>query len=362
MKQTKLLFLLVIYFLVFTFLGCQQDKYELNDYNKVKKIDAHIHLNSRDDAWIELAKEDNFRLLSINVDYSDFNPLDEQYEIAVKHRKDNPEVFAFASSFHMSGWDSPDWITNTIKYLDSTFANGAIAVKIWKNIGMEFRDKDSNLVMIDNPKFDLIFKHLREKDIPLIGHLGEPKDCWQPVEKMINNDMKEYFGNHPHYHMFLHPDMPSYEDQMAARDRMLEKNKETHFMGAHIGSLEWSLDELSNFFERFPNASVDLAARMGYVQYHAAVDREKTRNFFIKYSDRILYATDNIQELNADPGTFKKVAHEKWLSDWKFLVTDSTMTVKDLDMPFNGLALPKDVIDKIYRENAEKLFTKAWKK
>jgi hypothetical protein len=38
------------------------------------------------------------------------------------------------------------------------------------------------------------------------------------------------------------------------------------------------------------------------------------------------------------------------------------MESKDLDMPFKGLALPKEVIDKIYRKNAEKLFTKAWEK
>ncbi len=355
------LLLILTYSSFFFFFGCQSDNYEMADYYKVKKIDAHLHLNSESNSWIELAKEDNFRLLSINVDYPDFNSLEEQYRIAVEHRKNDPKIFAFVSSFHMAGWDNPDWVTNTIKHLDSTFTQGAIAVKVWKNIGMSFRDNNNKLVMIDDPQFDPIFKYLKEKDIPLIGHLGEPKDCWQPVDKMINNDMKEYFGNHPQYHMYLHPDMPSYEEQMAARDRMLEKNKKLCFMGAHIASLEWSLDELSKFFERFPDASVDLAARMGYVQYYTAQNREKTRDFFIKYQDRILYATDNIQEPDSDPNIFKKVAHDKWLSDWKFLVTDSTMTSTDIDMPFNGLKLPQKVIDKIYRENAEKLFTKAWK-
>ncbi len=117
----------------------------------------------------------------------------------------------------MAGWDNPEWMKNTLRYLDSTFAEGAVAAKVWKNIGMEFRDKDSNLVMIDNPRFDSIFRHLKEKDIPLIGHHGEPKDCWLPADKMINNDMKLYFGNHPQYHMNIHPDMPSYEEQMALR-------------------------------------------------------------------------------------------------------------------------------------------------
>jgi hypothetical protein len=360
--NTIKIFLPFFFYLLIFSLGCQKNQYEIDDYYAVEKIDAHLHLNSESDAWIELAKKDNFKLLSINVDYPDFNPVEEQLKFSIQHRKQNPEIFAFASTFHMAGWDNPEWIINTIKYLDSTFAQGAVAVKVWKNIGMEFKDKDSNLVMIDNPKFDLIFKHLKEKNIPLVGHHGEPKDCWLPVDKMINNDMKLYFGNHPQYHMSLHPDMPSYEEQMASRDRMLERNKEIPYMGAHIGSLEWSLDELGKFFEKFPNAAVDLGARMGYMQYHAAKDREKTRDFVVKYQDRILYATDNVQESKADPKIFKQAAHDKWFSDWKFLVTDSTMESKDLDMPFKGLVLPKEVIDKIYRKNAEKLFAKAWKK
>ena len=62
-----------------------------------------------------------------------------------------------------------------MNHLESTFNDGAIAVKIWKNIGMDFRDKEGELVMIDNPKFDLIFNHIKEKGIVLIGHQGERK-------------------------------------------------------------------------------------------------------------------------------------------------------------------------------------------
>lgn len=341
--------------------GCQKDNYNMEDFYKTEKIDAHVHLNSNSSAWIELAKEDNFKLLSVNVDYSDFNPLDEQYSFALKHLKENPDVFSFASTFSMARWDDPNWVDNVISYLDSTFSEGAVAVKIWKNIGMEFRDKDGELVMIDNPKFDSVFNHIKEKGAVLIGHLGEPKDCWLPVDQMINNDIKEYFTNHPKYHMNFHPDLPSYEDQMNARDKMLNKNKALPFMGAHMGSLEWSLTELGEFFDNYENAVVDLGARMGYMQYHAATDWENTRNFCIKYSDRILYATDNVQESLGDPDIFKEAAHKRWISDWNFLTSDSIMQCSDIDMSFRGLALPKNVIDKIYRENAKKLFKNAWK-
>jgi hypothetical protein len=36
----------------------------------------------------------------------------------------------------------------------------------------------------------------------------------------VRND-PDYFKAHPQYHMYLHPQMPTWEQQMAARDRML---------------------------------------------------------------------------------------------------------------------------------------------
>ena len=74
---------------------------------------------------------------------------------------------------------------------------------------------------------------------------------------------------------------------MAARDRMLEKNPELIFVGCHLSSLEWSVEELALFLDRFPNASVDMAARMGQLFYQTHENREKVRDFFIEYQDRI---------------------------------------------------------------------------
>ena len=82
---------------------------------------------------------------------------------------------------------------------------------------------------------------------------------------MLNNDIKEYYAEHPEYHMNQHPNLPSYENQLNARDKMLDKHKDILFMGAHMASLEWSLTELEDFVDKYPNAVVDLGARMGYI-------------------------------------------------------------------------------------------------
>jgi predicted TIM-barrel fold metal-dependent hydrolase len=184
-----------------------------------------------------------------------------------------------------------------------------------------------------------------------MGHFGEPKDCWLPENEMIDPGAVSYFKDHPQYYMYLHPEAPSYSDQINSRDTILKRFPELDFIGAHLASLEWSLDELAKRLDRYPNLKVDMAARMGPIFYHSRINRGKVRDFIIKYQDRILYGTDFEvhDEQGLDPEKVKANLRKGWLDQWIFLTTDSTIEVK-------GLKLPRDVIDKIYFKNAEKYF------
>ena len=335
-------------------------RYDLADFATEPKIDVHVHINSPSGALVDQARADGFRLLTINVDYPDFPPLPEQLALARANVQQHPEAVAFAATFSMQGWDDEGWQARVRSELDAAFSAGAVGIKVWKNIGMEYRDRAGKLVMIDDPRFDALFEQVRLRGKVLIGHQGEPHNCWLPLEQMTVSNDRDYFHEHPQYHMFLHPELPSYEAQMAARDRMLARHPQLHFMGAHLASLEWSFDELAKFLDRYPLAQVDLAARMGQVQYQSNSDRAAVRAFFIKYQDRLLYGTDLTQDATADSSTLRKEAHERWLSDWRYFTTEETQSVAELAAPVPGLGLPRGVIDKLYYRNAERLFGKAW--
>jgi hypothetical protein len=330
------------------------------DFASVDKIDVHVHINAPGSALIDQAEADHFRLLTINVDYPDFSPIAEQARIARELVARYPGVLAYAAAFSMQGWDQPGWQQHVIRELDAAFADGAVAVKVWKNIGMSFRDANGRLVMIDDPKFDPVFDFIRERHKVLIGHQGEPHNCWLPMADMTVNGDKEYFREHPQYYMYLHPELPSYEQQMAARDRMLDRNPHLKFDGAHMASLEWSVDRLAAFLDRYPNTVVDLAARMGQVQFQSNQDLAKVRRFFIRYQDRLLYGTDLSQDPGEDPQEVRRDAHATWLRDWQYLATGLTFRVPELDAPVHGLSLPETVVRKIYSGNAERWFGNPW--
>jgi predicted TIM-barrel fold metal-dependent hydrolase len=330
--------------------------YTMADFALVPKFDAHVHANVVSDAFIDQASADNFDMLSINVDYGDFPPIANQASATEILSARAPHRLHYATTFSMRGWGTPGWADRVGGQLSAAKAKGAVAVKVWKNIGMEVRGKDGRLVMIDDPAFDPVFAKVRALGLPLIGHQGEPYNCWLPLEQMTTNNDRSYFREHPQFHMYLHPEMPGYEAQMAARDRMLTRNRQLRFVGAHMASLEWEVDRLASFLDRHPTATVDLAARMTQVQYQSVRDPAKVRAFFIRYQDRLLYGSDLAQNPDSDPAAFRAEAHRFWLSDWRYLATAEPQRVDDIDATVPGLALPRGVIDKIYRDNARRVF------
>ena len=324
------------------------------DYKTFHKIDANNHIHSTNPAYMEEAIENNFRVLTVNVEYEDVFPeIEKQKEVAVELMKQFPGKIHFATTFTMKGWEQDDWLDKTMAYLEESFEQGAIAVKVWKNIGIVEKYKNGEFLMIDDAKFDPIFEYLAEKGVPVLGHLGEPKNCWLPIEEMTVNNDKDYYKQFPKYHLYLHPEYPSYEQLIAARDHMLEKHPKLKFIGLHLGSIEWSVDELAKRLEKFPNMAVDVTDRVCHLQYQSLTERDKVIRFILKYQDRILYGSDFIAEDSEEVSAMKARIRDIWRGEWKYFTDDEMMTSPRVNGEFQGLGLPASVIKKIYRTNAE---------
>jgi Amidohydrolase len=343
------------------FAAAAAEHYSLTDFPRIDKIDAHLHLNGpAADQLMEQAAHDGFRVLTINVDYPDFPPIDKQLSMAIALRQRYPGRVAFAATFSVESFHSPGWASTQIQHLQDALAQGATGVKVWKNIGLALRDPDGQYVMLDDLRLKPLFDWLERGDIVLLGHQAEPLNCWLPFDQMTIRSDKEYFRAHPQYYMYQHPEVPSHEAQLAARDRMLARHPALRFDGVHLASLEWDVDEISRFLDRFPKANVDVAARMSHLEYQASHDRQKVRRFLIRYQERILYGTDLEVGPNDTGPAVAADAHKTWLEDWRFLNTAEEMHSSEFSSSFRGLALPRKVVDRIYGGNARKIFRRAW--
>jgi len=336
--------------------SCNSEYYTEADYFKVPKIDAHVHFLTTNASIFIHAKQENLKFITINVNAGENVNMQRDTAIALKNKF--PEQFDYLATFTFDTavWNSDNWELKTIDELEKNLSGGAVGVKLWKNIGMTERDRTGKFIMVNNTRFDPVISFIEQKGLPVTGHLGEPKNCWLPVDSMTVNNDKSYFKDHPEYHMFLHPDYPSYQAQMDARDSMLTKHPNLKFIGCHLGSLEWNVDELAKTLDRFPNMAVDLAARICHLQYQSAKNKNKVRDFLIRYQDRILYGTDiSYSESKLDSSFFAGIQSTR-IKDWNYFTGEIELQSRDVNGSFTGLHLPKQVVDKIFYLNAVKWY------
>ncbi len=339
-----------------------KEYYTINDFEKAPKSDAHFHYNVFDDAILKYADSINMHLLSINVDAGKLS-VKKQLEIASSLKKTHPDKMDFLGSFTVDEYGSDSFAEGIIRQIDNSMNAGAKGIKIWKNVGMVLQDEKGKYIMADDPVFDPVFAYLEKNGIPMTAHLGEPRNCWLPYEEITMGGDLSYYKEHPQYHMYQHPEAPTYDEQIIARDHILDKYPQLKLVGAHIGSLEWNLDEIAHRFNKYPELLIDLSARIGHVQLQAIANKDKVRDFFIKYQDRILYGSDvTLDERRAkNTDQMCKSLYETWKNQWLFLATNEVIPADKFNIPnapetIEGLQLPKVVVDKIFFENTNRIF------
>jgi predicted TIM-barrel fold metal-dependent hydrolase len=320
---------------------------ELSAFAAIDPVDTHVHAFKNDADLVGLMARLRLHVLDICVAdthgiYGDLAAETARAKAFVKGSQNHARLCV---TFNPFDFQQKDFAQKTIEQLHREFTEGAVAVKIWKNIGMELKTSGGKYVMPDDPVFEPIYRAIVAENKTLVAHVAEPWSCWQPPNPQSPD--YDYYKENPQWYMYLHPDHPRKEEILAARDRLLAANPKLRVVGAHLGSMETDVDEIAKRFDRYPNFAVDTAARMEYLMIQP---RGKVRNFLIKYQDRVLYGTD-LEFLDNEPtAEALKDWQETYARDWKFLATDETIPYKGRQI--EGLDLPKPVVQRIYHDNA----------
>lgn len=315
---------------------------------RLHPIDAHVHIYKDDAVFNALLKQLNLGLLNICViddREAGYKELEPQRSQVLTIRRSTSGRAAFCTTFSPYDFEGPGFTRRVVQQLDEDFADGAIAVKIYKTIGMEIKTKAGKFLMADDPAFDPIYAHIAARDKTVVAHLAEPSSCWEAPDPASPD--YGYYKKYPAEYAYLHPEYPSKAAILAARDRILAKHPRLRLVGAHLGSMERDVNEIAVRLDRYPNFAVDTAARVPYLMLQP---REKVRAFLIKYQHRVLYGTDLVFE----PADNTEKALQKWRDtyerDWKYFSTDQIVQYKDHKV--QGLHLPNEILRKLYRANA----------
>lgn len=325
---------------------------ELRAFASLQPIDTHAHVFVTDPAFVAMLARLNVRLLDICLD-DDRSPflkdLPREIRAARGFIAASRGHAAFCTSFDPFGCRQPGFAAAAIRQINRNFAQGAIAVKIWKNIGMEIEDRRGRYILPDDPAFAPIYRDIARHGKTLVAHLADPDSAWQPLDPRSPDYW--YYTHFPEWYMYGKPHPASKAAILRARDRLVAENPQLRVVGAHLGSMEANFPGLARRLDRYPNFAVDMAARMPYV---ALQPRARAIAFILKYQDRLIYATD----LDYPPGANSQAKLRQWEDqysrDWRFLATDDWVEFDG--RKFQGLDLPPAVLRKLYHANAVRWF------
>ena len=307
----------------------------------IEKIDIHTHFFASRGYLVPLLERWHTRAVLVN--FSDGQPdsiVRRRWGTLVAMRDSEPTRFLLCTTFGLEGIEQPDFGDRVVAQLRRDLDDGAVMVKVWKDLGMQIRDAHGAYVQVDDPRLPPIWDFLAKRAVPVLIHSADPRDGWRPLDPRSSH--YQYFSTHPDYYPYLHPGIPSWGSIIASRDRWLSRNPQLLVIGAHLASMADDLEGLSKTLDAHPNLYVDVAARFGDMSRGPA---DRVRRFFLTYQDRILFGSDRSTnegaQASSEASTDMKKTEMEYTAWWNYL----TVTLR----------LPPAVLNKFYHGNAERL-------
>src|SRR5271165_3270190 len=157
----------------------------LRAFAAIHPIDVHVHVFKTDPAFQKMLEGLNVKLLNILVmddTLSYRKQLQPQIDDAQALARSSRGHIALCTTFDPYKFESPSFTADVVQQIDRDFARGALAVKIWKNIGMEIKNSSGQYIMADDPKFEPIYKDIAAHGKTLMTHQAEPAVAWGPPD------------------------------------------------------------------------------------------------------------------------------------------------------------------------------------
>jgi predicted TIM-barrel fold metal-dependent hydrolase len=286
-----------------------------------------------------------------------------------------PGRFLVYMNLDYTHWDAPDFARQAVAQVEEGARLGAAGFKEFKRLGLYLRDGKGRLLRVDDPKLDPMWSALGRLGMPVSIHVADPKAFWGPYDS--TNERWKELKDHPRWWFGDPKQYPPREDLLAALSRVVGRHPETTFVCVHFGNDAEDLDWVGAQLDAHPNMLIDIAAR---VPEFGRDDPERVRAFFLRYEDRILFATDfSVAPVQVAPAHTADATHSRMVlgsggsgpppteaeavdffrGHWRYFETDDrdipSMTPIQGDWTLHGIHLPVEVLEKLYFGNAERL-------
>jgi predicted TIM-barrel fold metal-dependent hydrolase len=250
-----------------------------------------------------------------------------------------PGRFIVFANLDFAGIEKQGWGERAAAQLEQDYRHGARGLKIFKNLGLTVTDGSGKRVPVDDPRIGPVWEKCADLGIPVLIHSGEPRSFFDPQDKHNERwlELKEFPSRARPSDKY-----PPFEQILKEQHHLFESHPRTRFIDAHLGWLGGDLARLGSLFDRLPNVYTEIGAVL------AELGRQPrfAHDWFVKYQDRVMFGKD-------------AWAADEYLVYFRVLETDDEYfdyyRKRHAFWKMYGLALPDDVLKKLYYKNALKV-------
>jgi len=324
---------------------------EFSDFTDMPVIDCHVHpwppwrADSRLGEAALGAKsrelEDTMRLGQLSGMHLFGNPD----HASLYLKAVNPDRFYAGGyapwSFEADSWKGVDWGD----YVESLMGLGYDGIG---EMGAKpvTRDKHTPL---DSPAYEGFWEACENKQFPVVCHVGDPEEFWSE-ERTPDWAKARGWG-------YFRGDYPTQGELYSEVENVLTRHPGVQVVFPHLLFLSPHIETLGDLFTRYPNAHVDLAPGVELL-YEVSRRRGEWRRFFIRHADRIFLGTDigmskTVKEHLARVWMLRAFLEK--IEDF-YTPDEADELLTRYEEPFNGLDLPRAVLNEIYSGNLCRLW------
>ena len=307
---------------------------------KFPVVDVHTHGTSNAANFEQRIPQMDALGLQVLVDLSGgSDPMTIKTKVDAIRASKYKDRFRVFANVAWEGAGGPGWQEKVLTNLRESVKNGAIGLKVFKELGLRHKKADGSRLAVDDPALDPVWALAGELNIPVIIHTAEPQEFFSPIdnhnERWLELNLFPQRASPPSLY-------PSFEQLMKERDHVFEKHPKTRFIGAHFNYYGNDLGRAARQLDKQPNVYLEVAA----VLYEFGRQPYAAAQFFTKYQDRVLFGKDTYE-----PSEYPYF--------WRVFETHDEYF--DYYRPYhafwklNGMGLSDAVLKKLYYKNALKV-------
>jgi predicted TIM-barrel fold metal-dependent hydrolase len=247
--------------------------------------------------------------------------------------------FEIWCGFDYTGYDKPGFGPAAVKELERCYRMGARGVgeEGDKGLGLYYSEPVKAFGMhFDDPRMTALFKKCAELNMPVNIHVADPIWMYEKIDSANDGLMNAQTWKID----MTKPGIIGFDELIKTLENAVKNNPKTTFIACHFANLNHDIDKLGRLLDKYPNLYADISARYA----ESATIPRYMKAFYEKYQDRLLYGTD----MGFDTSMYKITFRILESMDEHFY----EIGLFSYHWALNGFGLSKEVLNKLYHENA----------